>query len=230
MASRPGRAVRCGRRTALKLSDSGNRGQHGAPVAASCRLWYLLARSSAASRRLRSDMRILATGVAGFIGSRVAELLAEQGHQVCGVDNMCAAYDVQAQGVPPGASARQSPVSTSAWATSPTTPPSRPSGRSAVPSTPWSTWPRARVCARASKTPGCTSPPTSRALSTCSSSAAETAWASSCWPPPPASTGGPTRCRSAKTPTPTGRCRPTPPRRRAPRPCATPTTTCTGST
>jgi UDP-glucuronate 4-epimerase len=40
-------------------------------------------------------MRILATGVAGFIGSRVAELLVEQGHEVCGVDNMCAAYDIR---------------------------------------------------------------------------------------------------------------------------------------
>ena len=40
-------------------------------------------------------MRILATGVAGFIGSRVAELLGEQGHQVCGVDNLCPAYDVR---------------------------------------------------------------------------------------------------------------------------------------
>jgi UDP-glucuronate 4-epimerase len=40
-------------------------------------------------------MRILATGTAGFIGSRVAELLVEQGHEVCGADNMCAAYDVR---------------------------------------------------------------------------------------------------------------------------------------
>jgi UDP-glucuronate 4-epimerase len=40
-------------------------------------------------------MRILATGTAGFIGSRVAELLAQQGHQVCGIDNMCAAYDMR---------------------------------------------------------------------------------------------------------------------------------------
>jgi len=40
-------------------------------------------------------VRILATGVAGFIGSRVAELLGEQGHQVCGVDNLCPAYDVR---------------------------------------------------------------------------------------------------------------------------------------
>jgi UDP-glucuronate 4-epimerase len=40
-------------------------------------------------------MRILATGVAGFIGSRVAEMLVEQGHEVCGVDNMCAAYDIR---------------------------------------------------------------------------------------------------------------------------------------
>jgi UDP-glucuronate 4-epimerase len=40
-------------------------------------------------------LRILATGVAGFIGSRVAELLGEQGHRVCGVDNLCPAYDVR---------------------------------------------------------------------------------------------------------------------------------------
>lgn len=40
-------------------------------------------------------MRLLVTGTAGFIGSRVTELLLEQGHQVCGVDNMCAAYDIR---------------------------------------------------------------------------------------------------------------------------------------
>lgn len=40
-------------------------------------------------------MHILATGVAGFIGSRVAEMLLEQGHYVCGVDNMCTAYDLR---------------------------------------------------------------------------------------------------------------------------------------
>ena len=40
-------------------------------------------------------MRILTTGVAGFIGSRVTEMLLEQGHQVCGIDNMCAAYDLR---------------------------------------------------------------------------------------------------------------------------------------
>jgi len=40
-------------------------------------------------------MHILVTGVAGFIGSRVAEMLIEQGHRVCGVDNMCSAYDIR---------------------------------------------------------------------------------------------------------------------------------------
>lgn len=40
-------------------------------------------------------MRILATGVAGFIGSRVTEMLLAQGHEICGVDNMCAAYDLR---------------------------------------------------------------------------------------------------------------------------------------
>ncbi len=36
----------------------------------------------------------LVTGVAGFIASRVADLLLEEGHTVCGVDNMNDAYDV----------------------------------------------------------------------------------------------------------------------------------------
>ena len=35
------------------------------------------------------------TGVAGFIGSRVAELLLEAGHEVYGVDNMNHAYDIR---------------------------------------------------------------------------------------------------------------------------------------
>jgi nucleoside-diphosphate-sugar epimerase len=37
----------------------------------------------------------LVTGVAGFIASRVAELLLEAGHSVVGVDNLNAAYDVR---------------------------------------------------------------------------------------------------------------------------------------
>lgn len=39
--------------------------------------------------------RYLLTGAAGFIASRVAELLVEQGHTVVGVDNMNNAYDVR---------------------------------------------------------------------------------------------------------------------------------------
>src|SRR3990170_5288341 len=37
----------------------------------------------------------LVTGVAGFIASRVAEILLEAGHRVVGVDNLNAAYDVR---------------------------------------------------------------------------------------------------------------------------------------
>ena len=38
-------------------------------------------------------MLVLLTGVAGFIGSKVAELLLAEGHQVVGVDNLNDAYD-----------------------------------------------------------------------------------------------------------------------------------------
>ena len=37
----------------------------------------------------------LITGAAGFIASRVAEMLLEQGHAVTGVDNLNDAYDVR---------------------------------------------------------------------------------------------------------------------------------------
>lgn len=37
--------------------------------------------------------KYLVTGAAGFIGSRVATLLADSGHSVVGVDNFCPAYD-----------------------------------------------------------------------------------------------------------------------------------------
>jgi nucleoside-diphosphate-sugar epimerase len=40
-------------------------------------------------------MHVFVTGVAGFIGSRVAEMLLDQARRVCGVDNMCAAYDLR---------------------------------------------------------------------------------------------------------------------------------------
>ena len=40
-------------------------------------------------------MRVLVTGCAGFIGSRVAALLVEQGHEVLGIDNLSDAYDVR---------------------------------------------------------------------------------------------------------------------------------------
>ena len=40
-------------------------------------------------------MHILVTGAAGFIASRVAELLLDEGHSVTGVDNLNDAYDVR---------------------------------------------------------------------------------------------------------------------------------------
>ena len=39
--------------------------------------------------------KYLVTGVAGFIASRVAELLMQNGHQVVGIDNLDSAYDVR---------------------------------------------------------------------------------------------------------------------------------------
>ena len=40
-------------------------------------------------------MRVLITGVAGFIGFHTAKALIEQGHSVCGVDNLNDYYDVE---------------------------------------------------------------------------------------------------------------------------------------
>ncbi|MBI4897547.1 MAG: NAD-dependent epimerase/dehydratase family protein [Actinobacteria bacterium] len=40
-------------------------------------------------------MNILLTGAAGFIASRVAALLLDDGHTVVGVDNMNDSYDVR---------------------------------------------------------------------------------------------------------------------------------------
>jgi len=40
-------------------------------------------------------MNILITGVAGFIASRTASMLLDQGHEVVGVDNLNAYYDIR---------------------------------------------------------------------------------------------------------------------------------------
>ena len=40
-------------------------------------------------------MKLLVTGCAGFIGSRVSSLLVEGGHEVCGIDSLSDAYDVR---------------------------------------------------------------------------------------------------------------------------------------
>lgn len=39
-------------------------------------------------------MKLLVTGSAGFIGHHLSAKLLEQGHQVCGIDNMCDYYEV----------------------------------------------------------------------------------------------------------------------------------------
>ena len=40
-------------------------------------------------------MKILVTGAAGFIGSRVAFMLAQRGDQVIGIDNINEYYDIR---------------------------------------------------------------------------------------------------------------------------------------
>ena len=42
----------------------------------------------------------IVTGAAGFIGSRVCELLIADGHTVSGIDNLCDAYDVRLKQIP----------------------------------------------------------------------------------------------------------------------------------
>ena len=37
--------------------------------------------------------KILVTGVAGFLGSHLAEKLVEMGHSIVGIDNMLGGYD-----------------------------------------------------------------------------------------------------------------------------------------
>jgi UDP-glucuronate 4-epimerase len=44
---------------------------------------------------LEFRLRVVVTGCAGFIGSRVASLLVERGHTVQGIDNLSDAYDVR---------------------------------------------------------------------------------------------------------------------------------------
>ena len=41
-------------------------------------------------------MKILVTGAAGFIGSKIAHLLAERGDEVVGIDNINDYYDAEA--------------------------------------------------------------------------------------------------------------------------------------
>lgn len=43
---------------------------------------------------MRTKMKYLVTGAAGFIGARVSQRLCEQGHQVIGIDNLNDYYDV----------------------------------------------------------------------------------------------------------------------------------------
>jgi len=40
-------------------------------------------------------MKILITGVAGFIGFHLAKSLVEQGHKIIGIDNINNYYDIQ---------------------------------------------------------------------------------------------------------------------------------------
>jgi len=40
-------------------------------------------------------MNLLVTGTAGFIASKVTELLLKRGHKVVGIDNLNDAYDVR---------------------------------------------------------------------------------------------------------------------------------------
>ncbi len=63
-----------------------------------------------------SDMTILVTGAAGFIGFHLARRLLEQGRPVVGLDNLNDYYDVAPQGGAARASSSGSRASvSSAW-------------------------------------------------------------------------------------------------------------------
>ena len=47
-------------------------------------------------------MRVLVTGAAGFIGSRLAKALLDRGDEVIGFDNLNDYYAAGAQAAPPG--------------------------------------------------------------------------------------------------------------------------------
>ena len=40
----------------------------------------------------KNQLKILVTGVAGFLGSHLAEQLSSMGHKVVGIDNMLGGY------------------------------------------------------------------------------------------------------------------------------------------
>ena len=163
-------------------------------------------------------MHVLLTGVAGFIASKVAELLLAEGHQVVGVDNLNDAYDPRLKqhrldGLlgRPGFDFVRLDIA----------------DRDAIDRLCSSHRPFDAVinlAARAGVRPSVENPwvyvdtnitGTLNLLELCRLEGRAT---SSCWPPPPASTGAATRCPSPRTRTPAGPSRPTPPPRRAPRP------------
>ena len=177
--------------------------------------------------------RYLLTGCAGFIASKVADLLLQAGHAVVGVDNLNDAYDprlkqwrlAQLQSrknfrfhhLDITDRAAMKPL----FAASGAEPPF-----AAV----------VNLAARAGVRPSVSNPwvyyqancdGTLNLLDLCRAIGRPQVPA---WPRPPASTASTTRCPTGRTPTRTGRCRPMRPRRRRPKRWPSPTTTCTAST
>ena len=171
----------------------------------------------------------LVTGAAGFIGSRVSEMLIEQGHAVTGVDNLNDAYDVRMKEYRlrklqalPGFEFVKADISDRTDPQSSINNLQSTIRRGHQPGSP------RRGAGQRRESLGLCGYQRHRHAEPARILPATRASGSSSWLPPPASMGRMRPIPPRKPPTATTRCSRTPPARKPPRRSATATTPCTG--